>query len=169
MLKNYRPLLKISLRKALLAFTLVAVLLGYGVIVAQKQKAVVEHIRRSGDVYYEFSWDDKAIDPVLGGSPDAPNWLVGLVGIDFLYNVKAVEWHLASDDRVSSLRDLSSLQFAGVYGESVVYSDLLELSRLAGLRHLVCVDTSLTAEEKERLSQHLHATISGFESVTFVP
>lgn len=167
--KNYRPLLKVSLRTAILAFTLIAVLLGYGVVAALKQKSIVEQIRRSGDVYYEFSWDDKLIDPVLGGSPNAPNWLVELVGIDFLYDVKAVEWHLTSDDRVSTLRDLSCLQFAGVYGELVVYSDLLELSRLTGLRHLVCVDTSLTAKEKESLSQHLHATIPGIESVIFVP
>lgn len=90
-------------RSLLILLTIVGLALGWNVRRARIQATVIEEIRAAGGtIYYDFQWD---------GGNYWPQWLIDLVGIDFLAHVVAVDMtaHMHDFSSVTQLRYLRTL------------------------------------------------------------
>ena len=149
--QNRRPprsLLRISLRALLVLVLLTGGWMGWLVQSARTQRAAVAAIQRS-DGYVEYEWDITNPARKPGGGPPWPKWLVDRLGVDYFYNVVAVDLDDRATDldlvRVGNLTRLRSLQLS----RSQVTDAGLEY--LQGLTSLKSPDPSSHRRDGRRL------------------
>ncbi len=145
--QNRRPprsLLRISLRALLVLVLLTGGWMGWLVQSARTQRTAVAAIQRS-DGYVEYEWDitNPARKPSKG--PAWPKWLVDHLGVDYFYNVVAVDLDDRATDldlvRVGNLTSLRSLQLSR---SQVTDAGLEYLQGLTSLKRLTLRVTDVT-------------------------
>jgi hypothetical protein len=126
--------------KALLALVLViGVLLGWLVHRAKVQRDAVSAIRAAGGhVTYDFEkaqWSGKS-----GGISPGPEWLVDILGVDFLANVIQVSFREAQSDEVlAQVGRLHKLERLDAQTTHITDVGLAHLAGLSELRSLSCM------------------------------
>lgn len=100
-MSRFRNLFRFRLRTLLIAFTVVAVLLGLHVRSAERQRHAVLAIRQYGGwVRYEFQfpkghYSENGFDPKARSI--VPQWLLDQLGMDFFHNVVQVSLNYSED------------------------------------------------------------------------
>jgi len=134
--KPKRRFFRVSLRTFLLLLTVGCVWLGWKVNKANKQRAAVAWVQKTGgQVWYNHQLD--------GADPPGPNWLRDRIGIDFLANVALVNCdgnYILTD--VSPVRSLPLLRRLSLRNTPV--SDLSPLASLMNLERLNLTDSHVT-------------------------
>jgi hypothetical protein len=140
---------RFSIRGLIVLVLLIGAAAGWLVRSAHVQRDAVAAIRRAGgNVFYDWEWNNGKSVP--GGKPWAPEWLVGLIGVDYFAHVTSVWMQPAPTDgaivEVGRLTQLERLQLVARFysdGEVAHLKGLTKLSNLcisnvsdAGLAHL---------------------------------
>jgi internalin A len=133
----WRRYLRFSLRGLIVVVLVIGVGLGWVVREAHIQRDAVAAIRRAGcSVMYNWEWSDGKLIP--GGKPQAPSWLVDLVGVDYFGHVTVVGCSFsASDATLADIGRLTRLQL--LYANSPYLGDA-GLAHLKGLTKLTRLD-----------------------------
>lgn len=148
-----RRWLRIRVRGLIVLVLLVGGWLGWMVRGARVQREAVGTITKAGGAV-QYDWEVSRGLMIPGARPPAPDWLVKLVGIDFLGNVVAVRWsagHLfhdpevpLSDETLSSLGSLTHLETLVLGHSSLDDAGLARLAHLRRLRWLALDKTHVT-------------------------
>jgi hypothetical protein len=96
--RPWRRFLRFSVRGLIVIVLVIGGWLGWLVRGVRIQRDAVAAITKSGgSVKYDWEWKDGA--PVPGARPDAPRWLVDLLGVDYFGHVTSVSYLSAVVDR----------------------------------------------------------------------
>lgn len=148
-------------RRSILELFLVCIvvaMLGLGVVVflGVLQRSVVREIERAGGrVLYSWNFDAPTGRYWLSdGKPDAPRWLVDLLGKDAFGSVVDVSAFGRKVDpaMIRSIQGLHALRKLRLGRVSVSEPDLVRLSSLGRLRHLELSDCKLGDEGLKRFA-----------------
>jgi hypothetical protein len=130
--------LRFSLKTLLIVFTLAALWLGHTVHRARQQKDAVEAIHaKYGEVAYAHQRSEASSGDVghnLSLEPQAPAWLVSLLGADYFQTVERVDvrWIPLKDDWLANLDKLPGLKILQIHG---AHFSAPAICRLKGLRN----------------------------------
>jgi len=134
--KPKRRWLRVSLRTFLVLVTVACLLFGGLANRANRQRHTVQWVTELGgrvSYDYEFDKDDRF---VKFAKPPGPDWLNGLIGIDYFANVVTVDFTGTQElSDVSPLANLKSLEYLWIYGTQVSKEDceMLEKSLSASI------------------------------------
>jgi internalin A len=137
--RRWRRFLRFSVRAMIVVVLVIGAWMGWIVRQAHVQRDAVAVIRRAGcSVMYNWEWSDGRSIP--GGKPQAPRWLVELVGVDYFGHVTVVGCSTspsASDATLADIGRLTRLQL--LYANSPSLGDA-GLAHLKGLKKLTRLD-----------------------------
>ena len=103
-----------------------------------------------GTVSYDYELDANG-NPLRGTPEPCPPWLRNLVGVDFLSDVRQVQYGQATDIDLVHLRGLPSLELLGLMGTQVTDGGLVHLKGLTNLETLDLGVTRVTDAGLEHL------------------
>lgn len=90
-LAQFRPRLRFSLRTALVLVTIICIWCAWWVHTAKRQKQAVAAVSDYGGwVYYDYQFDEGAIQATPSNESPWPAWVVETFGVDMLHNVAEV-------------------------------------------------------------------------------
>jgi Leucine-rich repeat (LRR) protein len=108
-----------------------------------QRQAVEAIIRAGGGVVYDWQWRNH--NPVSGGKPPAPRWLVDVLGVDYFGHVAYVVTPGNSDGELFEVEKLSQIQDLVILDpERINDASLVHLKGLTALRSLVLGDARVT-------------------------
>jgi len=140
-----RGWLRFSLRTTIIAVTVLSVLLGTICNRAKRQRRAVEEIRAAGgDVAYDYQFDSTGVVSNRGASLPGPQWLIGLVGVDYFATVEYADINVVKghDDAAAILGQLPHLRLVCLSGNAVTDSTVGHLRHLTDLRGLTIWNAS---------------------------
>jgi Leucine-rich repeat (LRR) protein len=140
--KPSRTWFRFSIRAMMLLVVAVAIVLGWQVNNARKQRAAVAAIQRAGGwVHYDYEFKSGKLTP--GQSPWAPIWLRRMVGDELFHNVGQVS--LVYDDSTGKRFD---------NGKVDACDDLLkQIAGLPGVKTLMLKETQATDEGMRQIGR----------------
>jgi internalin A len=189
---RWRRYLRLSLRALIVLVLLIDVALGWLVRSAHIQRDAVAAIKNAGGIA-SYDWQRKKQTYWPNGKPDAPRWLVDLIGVDYFGHVTHVAIcypssrpdvpmaqieHLTrlkslclsgssvSDEGLAHVTGLTSLAVLELTGTRITDAGLVHLKGLANLAELHLDGTQVTAaglENLKGLSKLTHVVLDGDE------
>ncbi len=177
----WRRYLRFSVRGLIVLVLVIGAGLGWVVRSARMQREAVAAIKDAGGIaFYNWEWRDG--NPVVGGKPWAPKWLVERIGVDYFGHVTCVQLislskptdttltHVArltelevliigpstlGDDELAHLKSLTKLLSLAVIGTQVTDAGLAHLKGLTNLSFVYLGGTQVTDAGTRGLKQAL--------------
>ena len=128
--------LRLSVRLLMALVLVVGGWLGWYIRSVRLQATAVAAVKKTqGHIGYE--WEYKDDQPIYGGKPWAPDWLVRGVSVDSVGSVVAVGmYHQGSDSDLAHIGHLKRLRSLNVIRATMTDDGLANLSGITGLRSL---------------------------------
>jgi Leucine Rich repeat len=136
--------MRFTVRGLIVLVLLIGGWLGWVVRSTRIQREAVAAIRNGeGDVRYDWEWSNGVYNPA--GKPWAPQWLVGLIGVDFFGHVNAVWLNVsATDAAMVEVGRLTRVQALNLDGTHISDAGLVHLKGLTELAKLELSGTQIT-------------------------
>jgi hypothetical protein len=144
---TWRRYLRFSVRRLIVVVLVIGAGLGWIVRQAHIQRdAVAAIMQTGGSIRYDWEWKDG--NPIPGGKPWAPRWLVDRIGVDYFGHVTAaVSHHMSaatSDAVIAQVGRLTGIQSLNLHDSSISDSGLVHLKGLTNLQVLLLYRTQVS-------------------------
>ena len=142
--RPWRRYLRVSVRGLIVLVLVIGGGLGWMVRQAHIQREAVAAITKAGG-YAHYNWEWTNGNPVQGGKPWAPAWLVDLIGVDYFGHVTdatIINWE--TDAAIAQVECLTRLQRLNLYGSGITDAWLEHISGLTNLTELDLARTQVT-------------------------
>ena len=144
----FRRRFQFSIRSLLLFVVVVAVVCSWLAVKmqqARRQREAVEAVEK-GDGWADYDYEIDADGNSLPGTPEpsGPSWLRNLLGVDFLSDVRQLDYDRATDAELMHLKGLTSLEILRFFGAQFTDTGLMHLEGLTSLETLRFDTTQVT-------------------------